>query len=325
MTRKEIAKILSAQISEDYLVGTPVNRQKSSDWSKSIKCKRGNELAALVNVFKLNRDTILENHFEAATSGDGNELSRILTLHSSSLLAFLCFSHISSTNPIRILDTDYVEPMFEVKNDVIDSSLGKPSNIDVMLLNEDRTKVLFLESKFTEYLDGGRAYLSPKRYQPFFNALFKLSNSLSGFKACFINNGYCLNEGPRTSGYLGGIKQAFSHLLGIATGPAEVQSNPNKVYTRQILKDAEEITFASIIFNCNQKKFDSYSRLYNSVFRNEAIIKKAIGEVVPQSKTIAKLKIHSELLTYQDIFKEHELPEMIRAFYASVSESFLGL
>lgn len=333
MTRKEVAKALTANLSNVNLIGTPVGTNKSSDWSKSIRCKKGKELKTLAEVFGLPQDKDLKNLFDAATSGDGNEKSRILTLHSSSLLAFLHFSCIK-TNPINILDTEYIDVMFEVKNDVFDSVSGKPSNIDILLFNDDKSKILFLESKFTEYINGGRAYFS-ERYKNFYDTLCQDKKRFD-FEASeievrhkpnkenpkgYVSNEYCLLNDERPASYLGGIKQAFSHLIGIATGPSEGQTNANKGYTKQTLEEAKEITFASIVFNCNQEKYKAYSKLYESTFckDNAEVIKNAIKTVVPKSKTtLDKLIIHDSLLTYQDIFHGYDLPEKIRSFYDSL-------
>lgn len=146
---------------------------KESEWSKSFKCEDGEDVFGTIQrIFGINESA--RGLFEAATSGDGNEKSRILTLHSSSLLAFLCFNGVAN-HPITIDGIVYDEVMFEVKNDVIDASLGKPSNIDVLLMGDNRKKLLFLESKFTEYLSGGKVTLSNK-YRDLY---IKLQNSIS--------------------------------------------------------------------------------------------------------------------------------------------------
>ena len=337
--KQEIVEVLRKNLSGITDVALIPSKHKGikSDWSKSFECNKGHELDLLVNIFGLNRDERLENLFVSTTSGDGDELSRnhkkdspkILALHSSSLLAFLCFSQINRDNPIKIDDVEYVEVMFEVKNDVINPSLGKPSNIDVVLLNEDRSKMLLLESKFTEYLRGGRAYLSPNRYEKFFNILLKSKCSSFKFKASFMevnhkpdceypnrykNIEYCLHQGERTMGYLGGIKQAFSHLLGIATGPSQIQTETNTHY-KEIFDNVEKITFATIVYNCDEGKFKAYSDLYNSVFRHEDIIKTSIRKVVSKSSSIDKLMIYPSIFTYQEIFEDYQLPKNICKFY----------
>ena len=45
--------------------------------------------------------------------------------------------------------------MFEIKNIVFD--IKHPSNIDIVLISYESKKILFLESKFSEYLVGSKA------------------------------------------------------------------------------------------------------------------------------------------------------------------------
>ena len=176
--RKEIVRKLASAFSEDELVPTT----QTTEWSMSFKSQNGeDEFGTLERIFGIRESA--RGLFEAATSGDGNEKSRILTLHSSSLLAFLCFNDVAN-HPITIDDIVYDEVMFEVKNDVIDASLGKPSNIDVLLMGDNRKKLLFLESKFTEHLSGGYVTLSNK-YRDLYIKLQKLNLP---FNIKFINS-----------------------------------------------------------------------------------------------------------------------------------------
>ena len=342
MTKEQIASNLAQYAEGELKVKLEQTKwhNTESSWSKSFTSPEGDELQTLSNIFGLDVTEELERLFKSATNGDGGELSKILTLHSSSLLAFLCFCNVSEC-PIKIdtIDnTEYNEVMFEVKNDVIAASLGNPSNIDILLLGENRTKLLYLESKFTEYLSGGRAYLSPERYMQFYKILS--DNIELPFKASILQithkpdkqhaepyttDEYCLNNGTRTIGYLGGIKQAFSHLLGIATGPAETQTPGNEIYNLDLLENAKEIKFASIIFNCDQTKYGNYSTLYESVFENKEEIKNAIKEVlhdrnVYHDNIIDKLTIIPKLISYQEVFETYQLPKKVRDFYSCVNK-----
>ena len=157
--KEELVWKLASAFGEGEVISTKDRgSHKESEWSKSFKCEDGEDVFGTIQrIFGINESA--RGLFEAATSGDGNEKSRILTLHSSSLLAFLCFNGVAN-HPITIDGIVYDEVMFEVKNDVIDASLGKPSNIDVLLMGDNRKKLLFLESKFTEYLSGGKVTLS---------------------------------------------------------------------------------------------------------------------------------------------------------------------
>ena len=108
-------------------------------------------------------------------------------------------------------------------------------------------------------------------------------------------------------------------MLGIATGPAKKQTKGNEDYTRSLLENADEIKFASIVFNCDDKKFDDYNRLYKSVFENSDVIQETIKEVLPKSEI--KLTIISELLEYQDVFQANNLSDEVRNFYNKVNDS----
>ncbi|MGN0212452.1 MAG: hypothetical protein ACI4AN_05850 [Muribaculaceae bacterium] len=321
-----VQKLASRDPFKKAIIPTRYKRTgNNSTWSKSFISEEGKELETLSKIFDLTVTTKMRELFKAATSGDGDERSKIVTLHSSSLLAFLCFFDVSN-HPITIYETQYNEVMFEVKNDVINASLGKPSNIDVLLMGENRKKLLFLESKFTEYLSGGKVFLSPERYKKFYDLLseklklpFKTSFDKVKHKPNkshsepFETEEYCLKTKERTSEYLGGIKQAFSHLLGIATGPANQQASENEAYKMSLLENAEEIKFASIVFNCDNDKFKKYDDLYKSVFENSDVIKETIKEVL--KKRELKLTIIPHLLQYQEVFQANFLHEKVREFY----------
>ena len=321
--KEEIVRKLASAFGEGEVISTKDRgSHKESEWSKSFKCEDGEDVFGTIQrIFGINESA--RGLFEAATSGDGNEKSRILTLHSSSLLAFLCFNGVAN-HPITIDGIVYDEVMFEVKNDVIDASLGKPSNIDVLLMGDNRKKLLFLESKFTEYLSGGKVTLSNK-YRDLYIKLQKLNlpfnikfinvlqESDNSHKEPDIKEGIRLYTEEKTSEYLYGIKQAFSHLLGIATGPAKKQTKGNEDYTRSLLENADEIKFASIVFNCDNDKFEKYDDLYKSVFENSDVIKGTIKDVL--KKRELKLTIVPHLLQYQEVFQANFPHEKVREFY----------
>ena len=322
--KDEIVRKLASAFGEDEVISTKVrDSQKESEWSMSFKSNEGEDaFDTLQRIFGIRESA--RGLFEAATSGDGNEKSRILTLHSSALLAFLCFNDVAN-HPITIDKIDktvYDEVLFEVKNNVINNSPGK-SNIDVLLMGENRKKLLFLESKFTEYLSGGNVTLSPHRYEEFYSMLTEKNNFR--FSAGLPVNSktdesqktqYALYSDNEPSLFLEGIKQAFSHLLGIATGPAKHQTKGNEVYTHSLLENAEEIRFASIVFNCDNAKFKEYFDLYESVFENSDAIKEAIRKVV--NKRERNVIIVPELLQYQEVFQRYDLPDKVKKFYRTV-------
>ena len=324
--KEEIVRKLASAFGEGEVISTKDRgSNKESEWPKSFKCEDGEDVFETIQrIFGIRKSA--RGLFEAATSGDGNEKSKILTFHSSALLAFLCFNDVAN-HPITITISDdktvYDEVMFEVKNNVINNSPGK-SNIDVLLMGENRKKLLFLESKFTEYLSGGKVTLSNK-YRDLYIKLQKLNlpfnikfinvlqESDNSHKEPDIKEGIRLYTEEKTSEYLYGIKQAFSHLLGIATGPAKKQTKGNEDYTRSLLENADEIKFASIVFNCDNEKFDDYKILYESVFENSDVIKDTIKDVL--KKRELKLTIVPHLLQYQEVFQANFLHDKVREFY----------
>ena len=318
--KEEIVRKLASAFGEDKLVPTT----QTTEWPKSFKCENGEDaFDTIQRIFGLSESA--RSLFGAVV---GNAQSKILTLHSSALLAFLCFNDVAN-HPITITISDnktvYDEVMFEVKNGVITAS--NPSNVDVLLMGENRKKLLFLESKFTEYLSGGKVTLSPHRYEEFYSMLTEKNNFRFSAGYLPVNSKtdksqktqYSLYTDKEPSQFLEGIKQAFSHLLGIATGPAKKQTKGNEDYTRSLLENADEIKFASIVFNCDNKKFDDYKILYESVFENSEVILETIKEVLPKSEI--KLTIVPKLLQYQKVFQDNYLSDKVRKFYDQVNDS----
>lgn len=333
--KEEIVRKLASAFGEGEVISTKDRGKfddkdgshKKSEWSKSFKSQNGEDVFGTIQrIFGIRESA--RGLFETATGGNGNEKQKILTLHSSSLLAFLCFNDIAN-HPIKIdgtVNTVYNEVMFEVKNNVINNSPGK-SNIDVLLMGDNRKKLLFLESKFTEYLSGGKVTLSPHRYEEFYSILTEKNNFRFSAGYLPVNSQtdksqktqYSLYTDKEPSLFLEGIKQAFSHLLGIATGPAKKQTKGNEDYTSSLLENADEIKFASIVFNCDNKKFDDYNNLYKSVFENSDVIQETIKEVVPKREL--KLSIIPQLLQYQEVFQDNYLSDKVREFYDKVNDS----
>ena len=299
-TKESIAKTLASAGAISQVDLTPTEGEDAFD--------------TLQRIFGVNETA--RKLFDVATSGDDHEKPRILTLHSSALLAFLCFNDVAN-HPIKIKGTVYDEVMFEVRNGVITAS--NPSYVDVLLMGENRKKLLFLESKFTEYLAGGKTVMSARRYKEFYDELAERCTLDFYNKETEPVKKIRLSTGKKTTDYLHGIKQAFSHLLGIATGPARKQAAGNEAYNSSLLDNADEIKFASIVFNCDNGRFKQYYELYKKVFENSDAIKEAIRKVV--NKRERNVIIIPELLQYQKVFRNYDLPDKVREFYDQVNDS----
>lgn len=237
-----------------------------------------------------------------ATNGKGQEYNRILTLHSSALIAILCFHNVCE-NPISIDDEIYNQCWFEVRNSVY----GSASSVDVVLKSESGN-LLFLESKFTEYLSPDVPEIKMAYWEFYKNILPQIPDYPLQMvypkvwkKNGEENVGFTIQaKSPKVaynSLYLAGIKQCFSHIIGISRGPENIEDDCWKNVTPH----------TKLRFGCIVYRFPTVFTNYNSFYKET--IGKISSEMILNSldgeKTYAnQLEIFPELLTYQDIFKK---------------------
>lgn len=270
---------------------------------------------ALIKRFSVDDRELFFKRFTEAIRGDGSELKRIATIHSSALLALMCFWRVDEKHPLFIPLSStrriaFTKVFFECKNRVIEGR--KPSNIDIVLVSEDGRTILLLESKFTEYLSGGKVRIS-EQYQKFYEALMPLWRddlNLSKDK----NGDFILSQSNPKRGkmeYLYGLKQMVSHLIGVIRGPEEGQSNSEYVET---FNRASNIILGSICFNpCTskfKKKYCQYHDFYMNHFGNRGseiyeIIKNVLerqGLKICNGLSEKSIEINPVPITYKDIF-----------------------
>ena len=234
-----------------------------SKWSLSITPEIGEPPhEALRRIFKIDIPDWKEK-FDEAISGPGREKNRILTLHSCALLALLCFSHVSEENPVCIEGVMYTERWFEVKNKVFNS----PSSVDVVLKSKEGD-LLFIESKFTEYLDRSTPGIKMRYFDTYRRLLPLIPDSplqLVFPKIIKQDNkevvGFTIQPTSKSKKYehlyLSGIKQCISHLMGIANGPV----NPAERCWAGI--NNQKIRFATICYRVNRcEQFKAYRDFY---------------------------------------------------------------
>lgn len=299
-----------------FLKNVKLQPNKESKWSKSFCEDKEGKCSTLIEVFDIKSADLFRTKFnEAAT---GLERSRILTLHSSSLAALLLFHAVSDKNPIWIPiageHKKFTEVKFEVKYSVDDKDKKNKSNIDILLSGEDasgKKDVLYLESKFSEYLESGTAKISGREY---YQKIYETLNT-KDFYASLKAKDLKLEIGGLDSDviylkgrglYCKGIKQMVSHYMGLRT---EYKSNSS-------IK-GKNIVLGEILFNFGDASnphpmFNSYMEIYSS-------LKDALEQIVKDDKI--ELTINN-IITYQKIFELEEnkeylerLPERIRKFY----------
>ena len=116
--------------------------------SDDIKYKKA--LKCLKRVFELDDD--FDEYFYQATSGSGKECDKIDSIWSSSLLSLLFFYSAIKSGGLRINNILYTKCYFEFKNPVLQNRphYTHPSNMDCVLMDQNKQHFLFIESKFIE-------------------------------------------------------------------------------------------------------------------------------------------------------------------------------
>lgn len=283
-----------------------------SQRSLQINTSRPEDPGDLIATFGLSPITF-PDQFKMAISGGGHEERKIRTLHSSSLISLLCFYGITSDNPLYLKLENHIirftEARFEVQNPVGTDEEGKShySNMDVVLRGVDTSTgnnvILFLESKFSEYLSWGK-------YSPISNLVYldtyeKLINGgyldRMGLRYDSIDMDKCYSElaskSGRTRHYAGGIKQMVSHFIGVQNAIEDKKFKGCDVYLGEIL-----YKFPDTI-DPEHKKFNDYTGLYKTLAEGL----NAISE--------DKFKVIGNSLTYQDVFKSFNLDKSVKMYY----------
>ena len=197
-----------------------------------------------------------------------------------------------------------------MKNPVGTDETGKEhnSNMDVVLYGKDsqngKKVILFLESKFSEYLTWGK-------YSGISNHVYRKIYAQLSHNGVLERMGLIYEENPdnraysdlasikgNTLHYAGGVKQMVSHFLGVKNTAAGKQFEDYDIYLGEILfKFPDSFEDANI-------KFKDYIQLYNT-----------LAEGLNQLSE-DKFKVQSQCLTYQDVFKDYDLEESVRSFYS---------
>ena len=303
---------------------TPWHRQESE--KSLVFCNEENisQVEQLRKIFDINTKVFEERHTEAI-SGDGHEERRILTLHSSSLLSLLCFYQVSKSCPLRLyptqgLDFKFTNVRFEKQNKlsyrykrIDDKIIPHDSNMDIMLWEGDYEKpdtVLFLESKFTEYLSNGAYGNISTAYKEIFDDLgllndgneeldMKVVEGTNKFnQTCFILKS---RKSKYTHSYLGGIKQMISHFMGACTYASEHTNT--QVYLGSVVYQFEK--------KIDKGKFENYKSTYQGIMQ-------ALQKLLEKHNTCSNLHLIDNLLTYNEVFSKdstYKLDEKVAQYY----------
>ena len=201
-------------------------------------------------------------HQKMFANGSGSELddkktpAKAKAIDSSSMLSYNFFRYVDESHPLKIDGVEYDKVFFEVKLRTL-RTRSNPANIDVVLVSKDKKAILFIESKFLEYLESGSTYFSKSYtndgYKSYYYDSNRESEDLHEISKRFHNK-------PKSYNY--GIKQNICHLIGISNlkNAKDAQSKFEELYgdkkNKEIYKDlvdaaiSEDVSykFMNIVF-----------------------------------------------------------------------------
>lgn len=296
--------IKKGQLSQTYWQGKYSNNSCSfMDMRKKVdKCQI---CALLKEIFGITNDKF-GGKYCMAISGDGQEYRRITTLHSSSLVALLCFYSLSKEHTLKMnidgQEIEFYESCFEQKNSI--GKEGHNSNMDVVLIGSNKqgeSVILFLESKFSEYLSHGKYDKISDVYDEVYYQLTADQQPIDGLEIVRGEDMWSISAAPhRPQQYCQGIKQMISHYQGVQKGfIGSTEDKYDQIYLGEILfKFPEEV-------DAKHNSYNSYVGLY-----------KQLAQKLNSINACKKFKVIEASLSYQDVLKDYDLDPDVREFYA---------
>lgn len=268
-------------------------------------------------VFEI-KDNLFKECYDAVVNGEGGEKRKIHSLRSSSLLGLLLFYKVHSGHRIEMTRNINGIPVhflldkvvFEKTNRVFHPSLGL-SSIDVALYGTGNGEpcVLYLESKFTEYLegkemkerkskDGKEIFPISIKYAENYKTLLQ---DFPGLRYSMNDKGICLLPSDGKTHYCEGIKQMISHYIGAKNSDDLFKGL--KVYLGTILFDFSS-TGSDV--DPNGELIKDYNILYSELARRLNAQKEK------------NLTVIETVWTYQEFFKNlkgYELDSLVKEYY----------
>lgn len=273
----------------------------------------------LENWFNIENKSFQEA-FEIVAKGIGDEITKMSSIISSSLLSLLCFHKLynnQNDNRLIINFKDYgVEDMgevffddcmFEVRNKVIGYQF--PSCIDLLLISHSSKILLFLESKFTEPIVSQYKRRYGKSYLPLYSSFKEYLEEIGIYFKEDTDTDELILYTKEDHKYIDGIKQAISHIIGISRGPSD---NDKGYYPLKFVEKYKNLfnnpsykkLFGTILYD-HDKLTESYIKDFKSFFKSEhsqGIINSINTWNEGNYEKIENLQIINTPFTYQKLF-----------------------
>ena len=280
------------------------------------------KLLGIRRTFGDGSDWIKCSQYETVISGEGNEEEKIDSAFSSSLQSLLFFAKTEEKGvKIRFDEKDYVfkKAVFEYKNKVI----GYPSSVDVVLIDEAKKAICFVESKLLEIVrdsnETGKAEVGVSYYAKDgvgFNETLGLTigdlkdlgirtpkddDYLEIVKGSGIPKQVIEPIRDNKFVYSYGIKQVLSHLIGIAS-----------FQKRESAYGSESVDPIPAKDRAFEKCF--YLQLYNELpgFSGDKDAKRKLDDFKKHFEAVRDVVMNKDqrpvdgmyIMTYQDLFQD---------------------
>ena len=267
----------------------------------------------LMGAFGIDENSGFSKKYRQAITGSGGAEKDFDALKSSALCALLCFYPIKN---LRIDDVTYHNVYFEVKNRVIDT----PSNMDVVLVGEDDARkrvILFLECKFSEYLENTVQHVSAKYFEGNGRDYYDSVKAAGLGKFCTVDDKDYHFFTPRA--YSQGTKQVISHLLGLHSFLGRNKDYAYEVYPkskgdedrRELYENEyDRVIFRELLFDFKEEEFGEKLSAYIELSKD---VRSAFKDLIPAGLEFA------DPITYQDLFSVQcnveQLNPIVARFY----------
>lgn len=194
--------------------------------------------------------------FQKSFMTDFGKRGQAYAIFSSAIMAYNFFHWVGKDNPIDLGQLGvYDEVVFEFPLRTFKSRKSS-AKMDVVLLNRETARVLFIESKFTEHFSNKKfvipeAYVDASNYFP---------DGYGDEWVSIVNS--CKNTLSQHGGYGEGIKQEICHLVGIC-------ASKTTAYTgRSLMGSDYRWCLRNVVFKpkaeaCIDTPYDNYKTLYD--------------------------------------------------------------
>lgn len=278
----------------------------------------------LIENFQLKNENLFRKKYQMAVGGSGQEEKRITTFHSSALCALLFFYNITETNPWEVeiegQKQIFTKSIFEYKNQVIKN----PSNIDLVLINDKEDTLLFLESKFSEYIKPVKTINIKPIYleNQYSKDIYGDKNLLKSLGVSLVKTKEMIQLHTREDYYLEGIKQMISHYVGIRNlmEGRVVEKGPDKKIVEQVVENSGKIYLGHVLFDYKIAEIENKGRKinYKEAYADKYKILAAILNCEIEKAGLKNyFRVLEETFSYTEIKNKVQIEDAIKNFYFS--------